>query len=52
MPGELDILILFDPWKSYSGEISPTGDLRFKAIYSLNWDKTTMGNNTKIIDRP
>lgn len=52
MPGELDILIIFNPWKSYSGEISPSGGLRFKAIYSLDWDKSKLSNNTKIVERP
>jgi hypothetical protein len=34
----MDILILVNPWKSYSGEISKTGEFRFKAVYSLAWD--------------
>ena len=52
VPVEYDVLIFFEPWKAYSGQISTTGKMRFRANYNKGLIAPNSTNSTiKIIPR-
>lgn len=49
VPGEMDVFILFSPFLAYNNANSPTGRIRFKYMYSKNFN--LLNSNWHIILR-